>query len=144
MENASNALLIAGAVLLAMLVIGVAMTMYNYLITVVDDSDGQLNAALIRSHNEEFTKYDGTVMGSDVKSCISTILSYNKNIAQAEIKVSICVDSLYYVDRELLGSGIVEENTINMSNNIKSYYQYTSKFDYSNNGAITKVTFTKI
>lgn len=144
MENASNALLIAGAVLLAMLVIGVAMSLYTSLSATVTDGTVQIDIAIIDMHNKKIFPYMGTVKGTDVKTCIWTFLHYNDDPVDADLKVSVIVDNLTYVDRSLLGSGIVTANTDNMSNNIKAYYQYTSFLKYNKSGAITEIVFTKI
>ena len=75
MENASKALIIAGAILLAILLISLGILIFNQAQDTVSNSGmGQAEA---QSFNSKFTKYEGTIKGSVVKSLIQEINASN-------------------------------------------------------------------
>ena len=76
MENASKALIIAGAILLAILIIGLAVFVYNQAANTVGDTG--LDQLAIRQINGQFEPYLNTEMGASyAKSLIDTINSNN-------------------------------------------------------------------
>lgn len=77
MENASKALLIAGAVLIVILLIGIGMLIYSKSTGVIDTAASSMNSYEIQSFNSQFTPYEGMQRGSSVKSLISTIIANN-------------------------------------------------------------------
>ena len=80
MENASKALIIAGAILLSILIISLGIMVYNN----AQDSVGNANLDQqeIAAFNAQFTPYQGTnVSASQVNSLIQQVLAAN----QAEV-----------------------------------------------------------
>ncbi len=76
MENASKALIIAGAILLSILIIGLGMMIYNQAMSAVEDTG--LDAQRISTYNSEFDAYIGdNKRGTDVRSLINIIKSHN-------------------------------------------------------------------
>ena len=76
MENASKALIIAGAILLAILLISLGMMVLNKATGILDSE--QLDQAAVTTFNQKFTKYEGEkVKGSNVRSLISEVAAYN-------------------------------------------------------------------
>ncbi len=59
MENASKALLIGGATLIAILILGVAVTMFRSASGVTETYDSQMQAIDSSNFNSQFTKYYG-------------------------------------------------------------------------------------
>ncbi len=80
MENASKALIIAGAILLSILIIGLGMMIYTQAEGIA--SGDQIKSQEIQTRNRQFTQYDGVQSGTTVRQIISSIASYN--IATAE------------------------------------------------------------
>ena len=66
MENASKALIIAGAILLAILLISLGIMIYTSAQDTVSDSG--MDRAAITSFNNQFLKYEGDIKGTMVKS----------------------------------------------------------------------------
>ena len=62
MENASKALIIAGAILLAILLISLGIMIYNQAQNTVNNSG--MSEAELSSYNNKFLKYEGTQTGS--------------------------------------------------------------------------------
>ena len=71
MENASKALIIAGAILLAILLISLGIMIYNQAQSATDGSG--MSDAEISTFNSKFTKYEGDQKGPVVKTLINEI-----------------------------------------------------------------------
>lgn len=76
MENASKALIIAGAILLAILIIGLGMMVF----TQAKDAIGNtgMDQQKARAYNSEFISYEGpNVTGTNVRSLIDAVRQHN-------------------------------------------------------------------
>lgn len=104
MENASKALLMAGGILIALLIIGALMLMFNQIgdyekAQTVDEKDSQL-----AQFNIDFERYtdDNGIKGTDVISLINKVINYNAkaknggttNSVNYNIKMSVTVSGL--------------------------------------------------
>ena len=88
MENASKALIIAGAILLAILLISLGIMIFNQAQDTVDNSG--MSQAEITAFNNKFLKYEGTQKGSVAKSLINEVLATNQTLSDAEkVKVTV-------------------------------------------------------
>ena len=82
MENATKALLIAAAVLVAILIISLGLVVYNMAAETVNNNSS-LSAQEIQAFNDQFTQYEGdNVRGTRVNSLLKTVL--NNNITQQQ------------------------------------------------------------
>ena len=70
MENASKALLIAGAILICILLIGVGMLIYNGAINNIDDGIASMDENAKQAFNIKFTQYEGKKSGSNVRELV--------------------------------------------------------------------------
>ena len=78
MENASKALIIAGAILLAILLISLGIMIFNQAQDTVSSSG--MSQAEVQSFNSKFTKYEGdAIRGSQVKSLIQEVRASNSS-----------------------------------------------------------------
>ena len=77
MENASKALIIAGAILLAILLISLGIMIFNQAQGTVNNSG--MSEAEITSFNNKFLKYEGKQKGSVVKSLINEAAAINND-----------------------------------------------------------------
>ena len=89
MENASKALIIAGAILLAILLISLGIIVFSGArTTIIDNSD--MSQQEITTFNNKFTPYEGErVRGSQVNALAQAVLSNNqsaKNNGETETK----------------------------------------------------------
>ena len=76
MENASKALIIAGAILLAILLISLGIMIYTQAQDTVNNSG--MSDAEIQAFNSKFLKYEGSAQkGTVVKSMVQEILANN-------------------------------------------------------------------
>ena len=96
MENASKALIIAGAILLAILIITLGIFIFQQASEVTRDSS--ISDVEIIQFNEKFTSHEGeNVRGSEVNSLLSTIVQNNVANQDDESKqVKISVTSSYW------------------------------------------------
>ncbi len=76
MENASKALIIAGAILLAILIISLGIMVFRQASGVVDTN--AMDEVAVSSFNEKFQQYVGdNVRGANVNALINTIVQNN-------------------------------------------------------------------
>lgn len=76
MENASKALIIAGAILLAILIIGLGMLIFNQAKDAI--SGANLDSETIAAFNAKFDSYLGTnIKGTTVKTLCNTVRDNN-------------------------------------------------------------------
>ena len=91
MENATKALLIAAAVLIAILIISFALIIYN----MAAETAGNVNLseAEMTQFNSKFTAFEGSnVSGAQVNALLTTVLTHNQREASEgtnrQVKVS--------------------------------------------------------
>lgn len=76
MENASKALIIAGAILLAILLISLGIMIYNQASGVVNNN--AMSEVEVQQFNQKFTQYEGErVRGATVNTMLQAVLSNN-------------------------------------------------------------------
>ena len=143
MENASKALIIAGAILIAILLIGIGVALINALNGPQEEALGQISGTAMNIFNGKFEKYAGqNKRGSDVKTLLSEIITNNAATQSGRI-----------VKVKTTGSQITTgaistatDNTTQLStlrNNIVGSKYYTVTLTYgttgSDNGYVTEV-----
>mgnify|MGYP000071442335 CR=1 FL=1 len=124
MENASKALIIAGAILLAILIVGLGVYIYRQAAGVIDTET--MDQLVVSQFNAQFEPYLGNnVSGSNVKQLIKIIKASNR--AKEDLPVTFKVDTQPDNDNSTIKSG------------------NTYKVEYSENqaGYIEKITITK-
>ncbi len=75
MENASKALIIAGAILLSILIIGLGMFIYQQAANAMGDTG--LSDQEITAFNSKFEDYEGTKRGSEVQALCRLVRNHN-------------------------------------------------------------------
>ena len=83
MENASKALIIAGAILLSILIIAIGMYIYTSAQAQVNNSLTNMNTSEIEGFNSTFSSYEGVQTGSSCKALIGRLIS-NANTYKEE------------------------------------------------------------
>lgn len=82
MENATKALLIAAAVLIAILIISLGLVVYNSSAETVKSAN--LSQQEVQSANEKFARYNGkNKRGSEVNAMLQTVLNANVDATAA-------------------------------------------------------------
>lgn len=83
MENASQALIIAGAILLAILIIAIGMYIYNSAQSNITSSIDSMSTQEKEAHNNQFESYKGKQTGSQISSLITRVIA-NANTYREE------------------------------------------------------------
>lgn len=87
MENASKALIIAGAILLSILIIAIGMYIYNSSQNSIYQAADQISTQERDAFNSQWTTYEGEQPGSNVKSLIGKLISNAKTNEEEATKL---------------------------------------------------------
>lgn len=131
MDNASKALIMAGAILISVALVSLGVYLFNMASGLTGDAENELTSSKIETQNGKFEKYAGTnVKGPEVKSLIRAVGAFNANdIFPADITVTL--DS---------ASG----TTANLANSVddRDYYTVEMTSYDAENGTLTAITIT--
>ena len=122
MENASKALIIAGAILLSILLISLGIMVYNNAKGTV--SDANLDAESVQAFNTKFTQYGGTQRGTALNALIDAAIASNAKSGH-EVKFKI-------------GSGKTEKTAIDVDRYASSDSK-TVSFEYGTDGYVSYI-----
>ena len=127
MENASKALIIAGAILLSILLISLGIMIFNQAQDTVTNSG--MTEAELTSFNNKFLKYEGNeVKGTMVKSMIQEVKAANQNASDGN---SITVNCKPDKDASL--------GPITDTSSIKTNHTYKVTMSYNSNNRINVI-----
>ena len=127
MENGSKALIIAGAILLAILIVGLGVYIYRQAAGVIDT--GTMDQLVVSQFNAQFEPYLGNnVSGSNVKQLIKIINASNR--AKEDLPVTFKVDTQPDNDSSTIKSG----NTYKVVEGSKNNAGYIEKITITKNG----------
>lgn len=150
MENASKALLIAGAILICILLIGVGMLVYQGAIGSIDEGIASMDANAKLAFNTQFTQYEGKKSGSNVRALIGNVISNNSanNGIEGKTVGVILGTGTTFPDITMTNSnnnGETNADTLaKLRAAINTGATYTVTVQYNNNtGLIKTVTITK-
>lgn len=97
MENAAKALLIAGGVLLALLIISVMVYMFSQIKSLQQAQETKIEQEQIAEFNKGFETYDKKVMyGADVISVLNKAANNNTKYIQSDYQISVLVQTKVY------------------------------------------------
>lgn len=130
MENASKALLIAGGVLIALIIITMFIMMFSRLSNITKEQEEQTKIEQLVAFNAGFEAYNKKVMyGVDVITLINKVAENNKKYSN---------NSDYQIDVILDGAKITESSSLIGE---KENYIYTcEKMEYNSQGRVCKIT----
>ena len=133
MENASKALIIVGAVLIAILLIGFGVMIMNNSTSQV--SPDALNSQAAQTHNAQFNNYTGkTNSAAQIKQLMNIITSNNVTGKTADTPQKVYV---YYIPQKTTSTGgkaATEEfyDPAKLSSVVRNGYTYTVEINNSN------------
>lgn len=156
MENASKALLIAGGILMAVLIIGLLMYVWISVGDYTSQAEDQKLKEQLTAFNKQYEAYQRQILrGSDIASVINKIRDNNKMYSeQAENQITW----EFTLERGVVGalgkgtyreesSGqydkIVQENKDNFKA-FKALYFRCSSIEYNKSGRVNKMVFKEI
>ena len=128
MENASKALIIAGAILISILIVGLGVIIYNNVSGIASGTG--LDSQEISAHNSPFEGYFGDyVSGSNLKALLTQVQANN---SAANRNGEIVGNYIYVIDGD--NGGILSSSTVKTGKMYK--VDYANNEDYSDeNGA---------
>ena len=130
MENATKALLIAAAILIAILIISLGLVVYRMAAEQVSNAD--LSEAEAASFNGKFTAYEGdNKSSSEVNALLNTVLTSNQSEAQS--------GSNHYVTVTGAVSLATTANSISSRATGGTYYNVVCTYT---KGLVTSITVT--
>ncbi len=143
MENASKALLIAGAILLVIAIIGIGMAIFGQAQTVIGQTGQQIDVMAVQAHNSMFDSYiDKTnIKGKAIKELCAKIASYNQN-TDIDYQVTISMsDGTSLVTASGLTTTEEGNTTTNVNTKINANLNYTVTGDMNaTTGIINTIT----
>lgn len=146
MENASKALIIAGAILLAILIISLGIMILNQAQDTINGSG--MSQADVQAFNSKFTKYEGKQRGSVVRSLIQEVIANNGTEESVDagrlITVKLGTDVVVTGD---LTAGATATDTDDKTKvdlaKIKNTAYYTVSFEFKGkNGCVSQINLT--
>lgn len=154
MENASKALLIAGAILLAILIIAIGMFIYNSAQATVNDSLTSMTTQEVDAFNNQFTSYEQQQNGSNVKALIGRLIANSNTYVDESAKVP----DVHYVSTGATGGALASNLDATQDNDgdnadyvaqlgtlrngIVNKHPYWVEFEYGTTGVITALTIS--
>lgn len=142
MENASKALLIAGAILICILLIGVGMLVYNGALDGILGGMSSMDANAKEQFNSAFTQYEGKKSGANARAVIGNIITSNSTNQEEEGKlVSLVVETTPYTATP---SDLKMNEMSKAKSNINTGAYYNIELEYNTStGLVNKVKITK-
>ena len=131
MENASKALIIAGAILLAILLISLGILIFNQAQDTVNNSG--MSQAEITAFNNKFIKYEGKQKGSVVKSMVNEVFTSNADANNSSRKITIDFEYRDTAGTPQKTSGLTTTQGIQTTKN------YNVTLEYNNQGVVNKI-----
>ena len=136
MENASKALIIAGAILLSILIIGLGMYIYQQASGAM--AGANLDPQKAQAYNQEFLNYEGTKTGSNVKALYNVIQNHNRTYTDdASQQISIKKGTAPETTEEAADSYSSEWALSGNGDIIRTSDTYKISFSYNKSGYIT-------
>ena len=131
MENASKALIIAGAILLSILIIGLGMYIYTQASGAM--SGANLDPQKVNAYNSELEQYAGTQSGTNVRALCDVIRAHNNaNTDDKTLNIDIAISN--EAPATAAPSDKVTASTVNgVKEQIYAGKTYTVTFGYDSN-----------
>lgn len=143
MENASKALIIAGAILLAILLISLGIMIFSQAQDTVNNSG--MSQAEISAFNSQFIKYEREkVKGSEIKSLINEAISSNSdaNHQSSAALVAVSITNGSTSEDLITVSGNTTTTKAGATSKAVANTLYKVSLDYKN-GRVSKITITE-
>ena len=151
MENASKALLIAGAILLCILIIAIGMFIYNSAQSTITDSMSTLSTQEVDAFNNQFTSYEGRQTGSNVKALMGRLIGNANTYRDEPTKVPhVYINQLSNTQNNNVTAAFnTAGNTQNyisalgrIRNRVETKHEYYVELTFQNNGLIDYIVIS--
>lgn len=142
MENASKALIIAGAILLSILIIGLGMMVFNNAKNALTSAN--LDQEQIDAFNSKFESYIGNnKRGTDVRTLCDTVK--NSNASDSEYKITIVYPDSVEVPNAKSTGVTSQTDILKVRNELLngSRYKVSAEYDEAGSKLIKKIKIEK-
>ena len=141
MENASKALIMAGSVLIAIIVISMLVAFFSNLRNLVGTEQSVEATEQAAEFNKQYDAYARAVYGSELLSIANKINDYNRREADEEgyQKIELEVQISEDIDKEYFKKGILNSNEL-----INKFKEVEEKINTIGNETIASSTNTKV
>ena len=127
MENASKALIIAGAILLSILIIAIGIYVFNQANSTITGSMSSMNTQEKEAFNNNFTTYQGKQTGSNVKALLTRVAANLDTYQDEKDKVPVIILRTKDDTSNTLNSKILKSLNYADTNNASNYAKQISK-----------------
>ena len=132
MDNASKALIMAGAILIAVALVSLGVYLYQSAAGKVSDGTRQVDASQMLMLNSEIEKFEGIIKGSELKQLVRLINADHKN--------QVFPTNLTITDSSSAGIAIPTSGDSYSVGSTRDSANYTIGIEYSADGWVTGVT----
>ena len=143
MENASKALLIAGAILIVILLIGVGMMVFRGANDSITGAMDTMNSQEIKAFNSQFASYEGKMKGTSVKALLQSVIASNAgNTYNRTVKVTVSASGGNEVACASKSDGTTISKSAASLKSTKTYkvsFKYDEATNSTNKGCINEV-----
>ena len=144
MENASKALIIAGAILLSILIIGLGMFIYQQASGAIGNVN--MNSQEVQAYNSQFLNYEGQRNGASVRALCDLVRNHNNsNANDTSLQIGI-VYGQKGVEKteENIDDEVTYTQVTEVKNDIKSGKTYNVALSAAKSGKIINITITDV
>ncbi|MBE5822356.1 MAG: hypothetical protein E7311_07225 [Clostridiales bacterium] len=149
MENASKALLIAGAILLVIAIIAIAVGIVSSTRGTIGVAENQIDSITVQMHNKQFESYNKKkITGADAKELVMQVLAYNDSTKNKELKIYLYLvnlngsDILIDPDSDVYYDSVDDNGVLGDpgQSSIKYGNTYNCTMTYSSKGVINNIS----
>ena len=135
MENASKALVIAGAILISILLISIGVMVINSIYGVIRQGEDTTSDMAAQTFNSQYTSFIGTQNGSNVRSLLNKVISNNsKDDSRKAHEITV----------EFGGSSSKEVSQLrNCAAQVSTIKSYTVEIPGYTNGYVSTIKITQ-
>lgn len=134
MDNASKALVMAGAILIAVMLISLGVVLFNTASDIAQDTSKQLDSLAIETFNSGFVQMTGTaVKGSTVRTLINKVKSHNGNAEEVALYGTVTINGK--------SDGSATLDTVGEIDTNKTYKVDIDKYS-TTSGAVSNIKIT--
>ena len=151
MENASKALLIAGAILLVILIIAIGMFIFNAANDQITGAVTGMSKNQITAFNKTFLNYEGTCSGAQIKSLMGELIANADTYKDEATKIpAVYIDQVsgsnddeYNVQAGSNGNQADYINNLGtIRNRVDQKHEYYVEMSYQANGLIDYINIS--
>ncbi|MGN1299402.1 MAG: hypothetical protein ACI4UE_05415 [Candidatus Scatovivens sp.] len=151
MENASKALIIAGAILISILIIAIGMYIYSSSTNSIRSGINSMDTQEKEAFNSQWTNYEGKQSGAQVKSLITKLIANantNKDEEHKVVNLTYPTNGTGTATTPLTYNGVSDsvgdfmDELNDAYTAIKANHTYTVTFDYESTELIRRIIVT--